>query len=98
MPKEDKDLIPGYDVQVIPVSANGAPVPAQSTAPVNVPGQVPGGNGYILTSAPNTPIIVVPPQQSQPPQQTQPSLVVITLAPKKEEKKEKKTSSVFQRL
>jgi hypothetical protein len=97
MPNEDKDLIPGFDVQVIPVSANGAPVPTQSTAP-NVPGQGAGGNGYILTSAPNTPIIVVPPQQPQPPQQTQPSLVVITLAPKKEEKKEKKTSSVFQRL
>jgi hypothetical protein len=94
MPKEDKDLIPGYDVQVIPVAANGAPVPTQSTSPAGIPTQVPG-NGYVLTSGANTPIIVVPQQPQQP---VQPSLVVITLAPKKEEKKEKKTSSVFQRL
>jgi hypothetical protein len=95
MPKEDNDLIPGYDVQVIPVAAHGAPVPSQSTGPVGVPTQAPGGNGYVLTSGTNTPIIVVPQQPQQP---AQPSLVVITLAPKKEEQKEKKTSSVFQRL
>jgi hypothetical protein len=95
MPKQDKDLLPGFDVQVIPVSPTGVPATQQGTAPVPV--QAPNGNGYVVTSAPNTPIILVPPQQA--PQPAQPSLVVITLAPKKEEeKKEKKSSSVFQRL
>jgi hypothetical protein len=88
MPKEDKDLIPEYDVQVTPVSATGAPIAMQS-GPAGGPMQVPGGGGYVLTSGSNTPIIVQSPQ---------PSLLVITLSPKKEGKKEKKSSSVFQRL
>ncbi|GAA0566302.1 hypothetical protein [Rhizomicrobium electricum] len=89
MPKEDKDLIPEYDVQVTPVSMAGAPIATQSAGPAGVPMQVPGGGGYVLTSGSNAPIIV---------QSAQPSLLVITLAPKKEGKKEKKSSSVFQRL
>lgn len=102
MPKDDKEVIPGYDVQVIPVSGGQAPAPVGvpvgiSTQPPVVGGVgTPAGNGYVVTSAPNTPIILVPPT---PPQQSaQPSMVVITLSPKKDEEKKKKSSSVFQRL
>ncbi len=96
MPKEDKDLLPGFDVQVIPVSANGTSVAQQGTVPNAVPMPSPNGSGYVMTAVPNAPIFVVPQPAPQAP--SQPSLVVITLAPKKDDKKEAKTSSVFQRL
>lgn len=93
MPKEDKELIPGFDVQIIPVGAGGTTV---GSAPANN-ATAPAGNGYVVTSNPNTPIFVLP-GTPQAPQPSQPSLVVITLAPKKDADKEKKSSSVFQKL
>jgi hypothetical protein len=94
MPNKDKELVPGFDVQIIPVGSNGTAV---GTPPANNPG-APIGNGYVVTSNPNSPIFVLP-GAPQAPQPVQPSLVVITLSPKKDdEKKEKKNSSVFQRL
>jgi hypothetical protein len=93
MPNKDKELVPGFDVQIIPVGASGTAV---GTAPANNP-TAPSSNGYVVTSNPNTPIFVLP-GTPQAPQPTQPSVVVITLSPKKEDKKEKKSSSVFQRL
>ena len=93
----NKDVIPGYDVQVIPVSGTG--VPAAGNGPVGMPATVPNGNGYVVMPLPNATVVAVPPQPAAPQAPAQPSLVVITLSPKKEdEKKEKKSSSVFQRL
>jgi hypothetical protein len=93
---KDKELVPGFDVQVIPVSAGGAPVATQAGAPMGTPSM---GNGYVVMPLPNATVVAVPPQPAAPPAPAQPSLVVITLSPKKEEdKKEKKSSSVFQRL
>ncbi len=93
MPNKDKELVPGFDVQVIPVGSNGMSV---GTPPGNDP-SAPVGNGYVVTSNPNSPIFVLP-GTPQAPQPAQPSVVVITLSPRKDEKKEKKSSSVFQRL
>jgi len=91
MPNKDKDLVPGFDVQIIPVGSNGTAV---GTPPANNPG-APIGNGYVVASNPNSPIFVLP----GTPQPAQPSVFVITLSPKKDDdKKEKKNSSVFQRL
>lgn len=96
MPSKDKELVPGFDVQVIPVPAGGAPVPTQAGVPMGSPSM---GNGYVVMPLPNATVVAVPPQQPAPQAPAQPSLVVITLSPKKdEEKKEKKSSSVFQRL
>ena len=88
MPTNDKEVAPGFDVQVVyPPSG----IPTSVSAPGNsvvVPNG--GGSGYTVT-----PTVLAVPQ----PQYTQPSVVVITLGPKKdEEMKEKKSSSVFQRL
>ena len=90
MPNKDKELVPGFDVQIIPVGSNGGAV---GSAPANNPA-APVGNGYVVASNPNSPIFVLP----GAPQPAQPSVFVITLSPKKDDKKDKKNSSVFQRL
>lgn len=87
MPTKDKEVVPGFDVQVV-YPQSGIPASNGPVSPVVAPNA--NGSGYTVV-----PTVLAMPQQ----QGSSPSVVVITLAPKKdEEKKEKKSSVVFQRL
>lgn len=92
MPKLDKDVVPGFDVQVIYPQTG---IPPQVNAPMGSP-LAPNGNGYVVMPVQGT---VVPVQQQQAQAAPQPSVIVLTLGPKKDDDKPKKeVSSVFQRL
>lgn len=82
MPKEDKGVDTGVDVQIISGGAAGGLV--------NVPATAQNSNGVVVLPIPQGGAF-------QQPAQPGPTVIVITVG-KKEEEKKKKSSSVFQRL
>jgi hypothetical protein len=83
MPKEDKGVDTGVDVQIISGGASGGSI--------NVPATAQNGNGVVVMPIPQAGTF-------QQPAQPGPTVIVITVGQKKEEEKKKKSSSVFQRL
>jgi hypothetical protein len=83
MPKEDKAVDTGVDVQII--SGGGA------GGSINIPAATQNSNGVVVMPIPQGGAF---PQSAQ----SGPTVIVITVGKKEEEKKKKKSSSVFQRL